>query len=207
MPPSNIPPYQMRQFPGQPLPGTDGNYETGSMFQNPAGTMPFPAPFNMPYAQWQSARTPLNWTNPGSLDAGYVTAAYWSSPLFDLRPEIKSADGSKASGVPIWGSGGRKLWVQVDGLLSVTDGVVATAELYVVSREYSNIFDPNQVQRVLADADISADWASGTNQPPSIILSFNPIGSGYSVRYWRCELAFRRLDRVTHPLAISAAFY
>ena len=204
---SQHPPYQMRQFPGQPLPGTDGDYTIGNMFQNPAGTIPFPAPTNMPYSQWQSARTPLNWTNPGPLDTDYVTVGYWQSPLYDLRPEIKGADGSKPAGVPIWGAIGRKLWVQVDGLLSVSDGVVATSQLYVVSREYANIFDANQIQRVVADSDISADWASGTNQPPSIVLSFHPVGSGYPVRYWRCEIAFRRLDRITHPLAMSAAFY
>ena len=207
MPPSQNPPYQMRQFPGQPLPGSDGNYEIGGMFQNPAGTYPFPAPLNMPYAQWQSARTLLNWTNAGPLDTEYTTSGYWQSPLYDLRPEIRGADGSRPTGVPIWGAIGRKLWVQVDGLLSLTAATVATEGLYVVSREYANIFDPNNIVRVSADSDISADWASGTNQPPSIVLSFNPIGSGYPVRYWRCEIAFRRLDRITHPLAISAAFY
>lgn len=189
------------------MPGTNGDYEIGSMFQNPAGTVPFPYPANMPYSQWQIPRTPLNWTNPGPLDTAYVTVGYWQSPLFDLRPEIRSADGSRASGVPIWGAPGKKLWVQVDGLLSVSDGEVATSDLYVVSREFANIFDPGQVVRVSADADVSAEWASGTNQPDSIVLSFLPPGSGYPVRYWRCELAFRRLDRITHPLAISAAFY
>ena len=58
-----------------------------------------------------------------------------------------------------------------------------------------------------ADADISAEVASGTNQPPSVILSFWPPGSGYPVRYWRLEIAFRRLDRLTFPFAVSAAMY
>ena len=201
-------PFQIRQFPGQPLPGSDGNYDIAPMFNNPGGTYPFPAPQNMPYPQWQSARTPLNWTNPNALDTEYVTVGYWQSPLFDLRPEIRGADGSKPSGVPIWSGSTRHLWVQVDGLLSTNSGLTATDELYVVSREYGNIFDPNQIQRVTADSDISADVsASGTNQPPSVILSFYPPGSGYPVRYWRLELAFRRLDRVTFPLAISAAVY
>lgn len=200
-------PFQIRQFPQQPLPGTNGNYEVGGMFNNPSGTYPFPSPSGMPYSQWQIPRTPLNWTTPGALDTQYVTVGYWQSPLYDLRPEIRGADGSKPSGVPIWGAPGKKLWVQVDGLLSVSQDVVATADLYVASREYGNIFDPTQIVRVTADSDVSAEWASGTNQPDSIILSFLPQGSGYPVRYWRCELAFRRLDRITHPLAISAAFY
>lgn len=206
MPPT--PPLPHRQFPNQPLLGTDGNYDIAPMFQNPGGTYPFPSPSNMPYAQWQSARTPLNWTNPTALDNQYATAGYWQSPLYDLRPEIRGSDGSTPSGVPIWGSPGRKLWVQVRGLLTVVDGLTATDELTLVSREYGEIFDAKQIERISADSDITADLAaSGTNQPGSIILNFSPQGGGYPVRYWRLELAFRRPDRTTHPLSISAAFY
>lgn len=197
----------LRQYPGQPLPYGEA-YNPDPMYANPSGTIPGPPVSGLPYSQWQSARTPLNWTNPIALDIDYVTAGYWQSPLYDLRPEIRSADGSRASGVPIWASAGRKLWVQVDGLLTESQGIRATDNLFVVSREYGNIFDPLQILRVGADADITADVAaSGTNQPPSVILSFLPPGSGYHVRYWRLELVFRRLDRVTFPLAISAAFY
>lgn len=196
----------MRGYPGQPLPYPE-SYNPDPMFANASGTIPGPAVSGLPYSQWQIPRTPLHWTNPNPLDSSYVTAGYWQSPVYDLRPEIRSADGSRSVGVPIWAAPGKKLWVQVDGLTSEVNGVVATADLYVASREYANIFDPQQVVRVTADADVSAEWASGTNQPDSIILSFLPPGSGYPVRYWRCELAFRRLDRTTHPLAISAAFY
>lgn len=196
----------MRQFPGQPLPGTEGNYDLGGMFNNPSGTYPFPSPGGMPYSQWQSARTPLNWTNPSALDSQYTTVGYWQSPLFDLRPEIRGADGSTPAGTPIWGASGKKLWVQIRGLLSVADGITATENLSVVEREYGEIFDARQVLRISADADITQDIASsGTNQPDSTVLSFTP-GAGY-LRYWRIEIAFRRPDRTAFPLSISAAFY
>ena len=204
---SNGQPPQMRQFPGQPLPRADG-FNIDPMFSNPAGTYPFPSPGGMPYAQWQSARTPLNWTNPTGLDINgtNVSAGYWQSPLYDLRPEIRGADGSTPNGVPIWGSGGRKLWVQVRNLLTVVDGVTATNGLSVVSREYGEIFDARQIERITADSDITQDVAtSGTSQPPAVVLSFTP-GAG-NMRYWRLELSFRRTDRITHPIAISAAFY
>lgn len=204
---SNGQPPQMRQFPGQPLPRSDG-FNIDPMFSNPAGTYPFPSPGSMPYSQWQSARTPLNWTNPNTLDVPYVTAGYWQSPLYDLRPEIRGADGSTPSGVPIWGSGGRKLWIQVRGLLSEVDGTTATQELSVVSREYGEIFEARSIERITADSDITQDLAtSGTNQPPSVVLSFTPSSGSGNLRYWRLELAFRRIDRTTHPLSISAAFY
>ena len=205
---SNGQPPQMRQFPGQPLPRSDG-YNIDPMFQNPAGTYPFPSPGSMPYSQWQSARTPLNWTNPQTtLDAYYTTVGYWQSPLYDLRPEIRGADGSTPSGVPIWGSGGRKLWVQVHGLLSIVDGVTATEDLKVTTREYGEIFDSRQLERVTSDSDITQDVAGGGNsQSPSVILAFSPNDGGGNYRYWRLEIAFKRLDRVTHPITISGAFY
>lgn len=196
----------MRQFPGQPLPPSTG-YNTDPMFRNPAGTIPLPAPGDMPYSQWQIAAVPINWTNAGALDTDYTTVGYWRSPLFDLRPEIRRADGSQAAGVPIWNSATKKLWVQVGGLTSTNSGVVATDNLYVVAREYANIFDPNQMQRVTSDADIGDQIALGTNQPPSVVLPFTPPGSGYNIRYWQLELAWRRTDRLTFPLAIWAAFY
>jgi hypothetical protein len=198
----------MRQFPGQPLPRSDG-FNIDPMFSNPAGTYPFPAPGSMPYTQWQSARTPLNWTNPSnSLDTAYATVGYWQSPLYDLRPEIRGADGSTPSGVPIWSSGGRKLFIQIQGLLSLADGITATQDLKVSAREYGEIFDARQLQRVTPDSDITADIAAGGNtQPPSIILSFSPNEAHGNYRYWRVELAFKRLDRTTHPITISGAFY
>ena len=205
---SNGQPPQMRQFPGQPLPRSDG-FNVDPMFANPAGTYPFPGPGSMPYSQWQSARTPLNWSNPtNSLDSGYVTVGYWQSPLYDLRPEIRGADGSTPSGVPIWGSSGRKLWIQVHGLLTLVDGITATEELKVTAREYGEIFDARSLERVTSDSDITQDVASGgLSQSPSAILAFSPKDGHGNDRYWRVEIAFKRIDRLTHPLTISGAFY
>jgi len=205
---SNGQPPQMRQFPGQPLPRSDG-FNIDPMFSNPAGTYPFPSPGSMPYSQWQSSRTPLNWSNPTNpLDTGFVTVGYWQSPLYDLRPEIRGADGSTPSGVPIWGSGGRKLYVQVQGLLSVADATEATQDLKVTSREYGQIFDARQIDRVTPDSDITQDVAAGGfTQSPSVILAFSPNDGHGNYRYWRLELAFKRPDRITHPITISAAFY
>lgn len=193
-------------FPGQPLP-QPGPYNPDPLFANPYNTIPGPPAASLPYPQWGPQRNPLSWENPRALDSDYVTVGYWQSPDFDLRPEIKAADGSRPSGIPIHNSSGRKLWVQITGLLSSTAGVVATDALYVASREYGNISDPQAIVRISATADISDQVAAGTEQQDSVILSFSPPGSGYNVRYWRLELAFRRLDRLTFPLTISAAFY
>lgn len=208
---SNPPgPLPFRGFPGAPLPEVaPAGYNIAPMFQNPGGTNPLPAPQNMPYSQWQTTGTPIYWKAPDQLDSGlgYTTAAYWSSPQFDLRPEIRGADTSRPRGVPIWGAPGKKLWVQIFGLNVVSSSLTASTEMYLVSREYAHIFDPENVVRISPDADISDQIASGTNQPPSVIIPFLPPGSGYPVRYWRLELVFRRLDGLQPNITIAAAFY
>jgi hypothetical protein len=128
--------------------------------------------------------------------------------LLDLRPELRGADGARQTGIPIWGATSKKLWVQVSGLLTVVAGTRCTDGLTVVGREYGEIYDPTQIQRISADAKITLDVASsGTSQPPSVILPFYPPGSGTPVRYWRLEIAFRRLDLLQFPIVVSGAFY
>jgi len=184
-------------------------YSPSGLYNNPTGTNPFPAPSGLPYQHWDGSRNTVNWvvpTNP--LDTAYTRVAYWQTPLFDLRPEIRGSDGSSQTGVPIWSASGKKLWVQVSGLLSVNAGVYVTDTLNVVSREFGQIFDPRQVERITPESDITQDVAAnGTAQPPSVVLIFTPPGSGTPVRYWRIEIAFRRTDTLTYPLVVSGAFY
>jgi hypothetical protein len=192
-----------------PFPLPEG-YSPSGYGNNPSQTNPFPSPTGLPYQAWSTPRTTVTWTNPPSdpLDAGYTEAAYWQSPLFDLRPELRGADGARQTGIPIWGAISKKMWVQVSGLLGVVGGVRATDGLDVVSREYAEIYDPTQLLRTTADAKITLDVASsGTTQPPSVVLPFYPPGSGTPVRYWRLEIAFRRMDALNFPLVVSGAFY
>lgn len=192
-----------------PFPLPEG-YSPSGYGNNPSQTNPFPSPSGLPYQAWSTPRTTVTWTNPPSdpLDAQYTEAAYWQSPLFDLRPELRGADGAKQTGIPIWGAISKKMWVQVSGLLGIVAGVRATDGLDVVSREYAEIYDPTQLLRTTADAKITLDVASsGTSQPPSVVLPFYPPGSGTPVRYWRLEIAFRRRDALNFPLVVSGAFY
>jgi hypothetical protein len=143
------------------------------------------------------------------LDNDYQTVGYWQSPLFDLRPEIRGSDGSgPPQGVPIWGAGGRKLWVQIDNLNVTSSGIQATEGLKVGSREYASVWDPRDVRRVTQVSDVTADVAGGgSEQPPRSCLDFYPTGGAGPVRFWRIIIAFRREDRVMPPLYIAAAFY
>jgi hypothetical protein len=191
-----------------PYPLPEG-YSPSGYWNNPSQTNPFPNPSGLPYQAWSTPRTTVTWAAPTDpLDADYTLVAYWQSPLFDLRPELRGADSARTTGVPIWGASYKKMWVQVAGLLTVTGATRATDNLNVVSREYGEIFDPTQIARITADSTITLDVASsGASQPPSVVLPFYPPGSGTPVRYWRLEIAFRRLDRLEFPLVVSGAFY
>ena len=192
-----------------PYPLPEG-YTSSPYWNNPSQTNPFPAPAGLPYQAWSTPRTTVTWTAPPTdpLDSLFTEAAYWQSPLFDLRPELRGSDGARQTGVPIWGALSKKLWVQVSGLLTTVAGTRCTEGLTVVSREYGEIYDPTQIQRISADAKITLDVASsGTSQPPSVILPYYPPGSGTPVRYWRLEIAFRRLDLLQVPIVVSGAFY
>jgi hypothetical protein len=190
-----------------PLPN---GYDPSGYWNNPSQTNPFPTPPGLPYQAWSLPRNTMSWVAPPTdpLDVAFTEAAYWQSPLFDLRPELRGSDGARQTGIPIWGALGKKLWVQISGLLDIVAAVRATDGLDVVSREYAEIYDPTQVARVSADAKITLDVAaSGTSQPPSVVLPFYPPGSGTPVRYWRLEIAFRRNDLLNFPLVVSGAFY
>jgi hypothetical protein len=203
-------PLPIRHFPGQPLPRPDGHVSVGG-YSNPGLTNPLPPQSGLPITQWSQPPQPLNWTVPDAegLDNDYQTVGYWQSPLFDLRPEIRGSDGSgPPQGVPIWGAGGRKLWVQIDNLNVISSGIQATEGLKVGSREYASVWDPRDVRRVTQVSDVTADVAGGgSEQPPRSCLDFYPTGGAGPVRFWRIIIAFRREDRVMPPLYIAAAFY
>ena len=192
-----------------PYPLPDG-YNPSGYWSNPSQTNPFPSPSGLPYQAWSLPRTTITWVSPPTdpLDADYTEAAYWQSPLFDLRPELRGSDGARQTGVPIWAASGKKLWVQIYGLLDVVAATRATDGLNVVSREYADVYDPTQVTRVTADTKVTLDVASsGTSQPPSVVLPFYPPGSGTPVRYWRLEVVFRRNDLLNFPLVVSGVMY
>lgn len=163
---------------------TDAGY-----MKNPMGSNPYPSPSNMPVAMWQQTQTNLTWTaNP---TAGVFLRATWGTPTFDLRPDLRgimeSPGTQRNSGaVPIWlpRGGAGKLWVQVDGLLTRTWGLVG---LRVTSTEFANVRDGNNLQQITNPEDITTEFV-GSSQ--CALGSFLPPGSGYPMRYYRVRLQF-----------------
>jgi hypothetical protein len=162
-----------------------------ALYPNPQTTMPMPAPSGMPVAYYESTKVRLTW----NLQADGSYMAKWSTPVFNLRPDLRSAGGSPKSGVPIWSSSAR-LYLQISNL--VNSDVNTTTGLRVESLEsgaiaYGDIRNGySSVERVTAASDITADFMLGTNQPDRVILTFAPLGESTPVRFWGLELRFRK---------------
>ena len=95
---------------------------------NPAGSVPGPAPkLTTVPGIWEGAQLPLQSLFTAGT-APVLRTLTWSTPVFDLRPELRAATGTSHTGtVPVWrqlfGAGG-KLWIQI----SRFDKVIKTFE-------------------------------------------------------------------------------
>jgi hypothetical protein len=192
----------LRQYP------TDKPPDNSGMQHNPGMTLPFPQPQNAPVGLWQQPRQSLSWANG---TGNVVRTATWSSPLFDLRPDIRGAAGYPTTGMPIWrpmGAAGQ-LFVQIHGL-NVSFGING---LRLFSQEFGHVIDPNAIVRITPPEEITAEIssASATVAPPSAILSFFAPGSGYPIKYWRLELTFDTYHlnpaEADLPISLYAAYY
>ena len=176
---------------------------------NPGGTLPFPAPKNAPVGFWSSgSAVSLNtWAPPAvALDNGAVVAARWTSPIFDLRPDLRAVTGEHNAAQPIWranmGAGG-SLFVQVGRLTSLNN---ATVDLRVLSAESAHPTNPNALARVAPLQDITTEFTNGT---PSALLVFRPPGEGFPVRFWNVRLTFVfKAAHAAYPTySLNAAYY
>lgn len=183
-------------------------FDDSGLRHNPSGTIPFPNPQSNPVGAWDSTEMQLTWVNgPGPISGAKVFRwAAWQSPVFDLRPEIRSAASSSAiNASPIWRGGagaGGQLFVRLSGLTSTPS---AGTGLKVSSTELAHPFDPLQVGIVMGAADVSLSFIDMTN---TVLVAFLPPGSGYPVRYWRLRLAFEFLSNHADPqFFVSCAYY
>ncbi len=176
-------------------------------YWNPNSTDPMPAPpAGMPASLWTSEMQDLLWV------AGGGATQYTSTirtPVFDLRPDLRSAIGGPKFGIPIWNKGGR-LYMQFHGLSAadVLDTMICSAQ------EFSNIkfarmhqapppvvpANPgvppgtalNTVVRCTAPVEITSEFMLGVSQPDSIVLVFAPLGEGTPARYWAVDITFTK---------------
>jgi hypothetical protein len=148
--------------------------------------------------------------------------AEWDTPVFDLRPDLRSAQAAIKNGVPIWNTAGR-LYVQLFGLTSFVDdptnplptnipatvglkaeavdeGNTVFAQLTQASKPDVFVTVPfNSVVRIGPPEVITSSFVFPMGQPPSAIVGFAPpgttlgAGEGYPIRYWRLKVTFSKL--------------
>lgn len=194
-------------------------------YRNPHGSIPSPTAKDVPITLWHTPQPiAVPWQG---VDGNGDDNAAWTTPTFDLRPDLRSAQNDAKVGVPIWDTSAR-LYVQVFGLstaagntqglrLGVAElancihGNVTTAQPPRAVAPIGGGF-PAQVGRdpvvpVTPTIDISSELMLGTNQSNSAILVFAPLGEGYPVRYWRLRLIWFMTQAGGPPISLQAAVY
>jgi hypothetical protein len=159
--------------------------------------MPFPSPSDAPVGLWNGNRQQLtNWTpNPF---AGVLWQFVWASPIFDMRPDLRSMSENRTnktfSGIPIWRSAGQnvgaKLILQLHGLTDLRG-------FKAIAQDEGHVFDVAQVTSISAEEDVTAQF---TNKGTDAVVIFDPFGGSYPIRYWRQRIVFQVLDGFGFPI-------
>jgi hypothetical protein len=197
-------------------------------YDNPQGLLPFPNPnlLDFPVTVWDQLHARLVWRQeaPSPVEPeGVVYTSRWTTPAFDLRPDLRSGLGGPLNGVPSWNKDTR-LFIQLKvssqsqgvqpALTPSAPGLQVFAQNFVhPTFNYPGVATPGEgftdgtyltrePQRDVSLAFSGIGTGTGTTAARSKLVGFSPPGSnlgggeGYPIRYWRLELAFRILIRV-----------
>jgi len=202
-----------QRFPSQF--GTDPYYE------NPQGTIPGPPGPKLP-RPWYASRTNFEWdatavvAPPAPIGINYTYV--WTSPIFDLRPDLRSADAGPKQGVPIWSRSDR-LYIQL--FAPTTTGLPVPLGWTVTAQEFGQT-NVAQSQRGVGGAgatatpnvlgigqvNVTAQFTVTAPYQQSIIAGFSPPGTtlgggeGYPIRFWRLKLFFSYFEETGAPVPI-----
>lgn len=193
---------------GFPYPPSHVPWDPTGAYYNPQGTVPFPAPQLIGTPVWdQTPQVPV-WTY-NAAGPVFRTAA-WSSPIFDLRPDIRaamqgqtSAGVNNLSGTVIWRpwGAGSQLYIQaIYGSVARLNGLTVTAQ------EFCAVSDVAALVSFTSAQDVTSSWGTGKL---SALHVFAPPGNPYPVRFWRVQLSFTiEMDNGANPdTQIVAAMY
>lgn len=195
-----------------PFPNASTPYKGSPALPNSNRTIPAPGPGTLPTPCWFASPTNVYWQNNADFPNGY---AQWSSPMFDLRPDLRGfapygysgSNNTNQRATPVWVSGGTgaggKLFIQISNL---NFALTSLDNLEVLVQESGHISDPGRVAALTPQEDITT--AINSTQS-TVILSFTPIGEGMPIRFWRCLLVFRKTAAggTNDPFQIEAAYY
>ena len=177
-------------------------FDREPLYQNEPHTVPGPLSKEI-RGHWARRAHPLSWvagTPPVVATAGV------SSPVFDLRPDLRGSDGFQPEGVAIrrssaYGSGGR-LMFQFHPLGGF-DAITQTLRVYAV--ESGHIVDPQKVAGLHKPQDVSEQWWDGGVDQ---VMEFSPPGN--PIRFWKVTVFFEMLTDVlanAPRILVSGALY
>lgn len=144
--------------------------------------------------EWVGVAKPADGANP----PGILYTTTYTSPIFDLRPDLRSSQAGPKQGVPIWSRSAR-LYIQFGAAnlfyLPYPSGIVATTEEFTQNVVVQN---NNTVPNLefIGIADVSSLFNTSTIGQKAILAGFYPpgttlgAGEGYPVRYWRIQIDF-----------------
>jgi hypothetical protein len=178
----------------------------------------------------------LDWAQTGLVGnepPGVAFRASWSTPVFDLRPDLASRVGNTRQGFPIW-----RRFARLRAQLTGANGAfLDLVDWTIEAREFAQVFDANvqggpsttprpnlpQINSTDVTTAFFSSLVPGFNGSPSVLGSFAPPGSdlgggeGYPVRYYRVEFIFRKYEETglplppspspPQPVALAAAVY
>lgn len=117
--------------------------------------------------------------------AGLVAQAVWTSPLFDLRPDLAASAGyvgnTKAVNRDVWLDGpGFRLFGELRGFVEA-NATLAFGVLRAYSLEYGALVDPRKAAILGTRVDITADLFASNPTTGVQWFRWNPVGVP---RYW-----------------------
>jgi hypothetical protein len=196
-----------KEFPSQ--------FGNAPQYRNPSGTIPMAQPKDIPVPSWTQTRYRLDWgvavavdpAQGGHFPEGWLWTVNWSSPFFDMRPDLRSSQGQVKEGVPMWRMGAR-LYVELIGGLNAPGGVSHGATANDWYALFNN--EPGRLPVILGAlpeqglmgplAVVTATFFPATPGAIAALGVFSPPGDsagggeGYPVRYWRLNLSFTRFQ-------------
>lgn len=178
-------------------------------FRNPHGTIPSPHPSELPAGQWTDPLRVLRFTDTGLPDT-VSHRAIWSTPVFDLRPDLGTSQGQVAghlrpgAGVcQVWRASGlnagAKLFFWINNINVAGLGLRG---MRVYTREFAHPTDPYKVlsSQITGDQDVTSQLLPYEGQTSAILQAY-PTGDGYPVRYWRISVYFDIMKEETYVQA------
>ena len=212
----------MKDYPAQ--------YGHSEMYRDPERTIPMPPPADIPRTQWYQKAVPFQWeatqqTGIGLYPPGWLFEFKWASSSFDMRPDLRSAQGAAKDGAPIWSTSAR-LYVQLfqqrdpNPLQPNIQQLVNTDNLTVQAFDWTDCqFNysgkaggppgevgpaggglhrepPRDVSALFNNPGLGTIITAGFGAPGNHLGG----GAGYPIRYWRLELRFTQFVETGLPI-------